>query len=87
MASKQYEPPEGYVTMTEAATMLSTSRLTARARLKRAGVRVFQDTSDPRFRLVRRADVEAIAERRIIEVADEELRGVVEVSPDTQQAA
>ena len=67
MSKSGYVPPDGYITVGEAAKVLGVSRMTARARFQREKVKTFRDSSDPRFRLVRRADIEALAVRRVIE--------------------
>jgi hypothetical protein len=76
MADRTYTPPEGYVTMNQAGEILGSSPATVRKRVQAAGLKTYRDPRDPRARLLRREDVEALASQ-----------GVIEESPDTKQAA
>jgi hypothetical protein len=76
MADARYRAPEGYVTMTEATEILGSSRPAARRRIQQAGLKTYRDPKDPRARLLRREDVEALASQ-----------GLIEESADTKRAA
>lgn len=52
--------PSEYVSIKEAAAMMSVSRPTVWRRIKAAGLEVFHSSRDGRERLVRRSDIEAL---------------------------
>jgi hypothetical protein len=80
MADQRYTPPAEYVTVAQAGTLLGCSPMTARKRLRQAGLKMYRDLRDPRVRLLLRAEVEALAARSpIVEI--------VEDTPDTKRAA
>jgi hypothetical protein len=67
MADLTYTPPEGFVTMGQASAILGASKVTARKRIQQAGLKTYRDPRDPRARLLRRTDVEALAAQGLIE--------------------
>jgi excisionase family DNA binding protein len=53
---------EGYVTQAEAAALLGVSRWTLQERIRKAQLPVYSAPADHRRRLLRRADVEQLAQ-------------------------
>jgi hypothetical protein len=57
--------------MKQAGELLGSSPITTRKRIQRAGLMMYRDPKDPRARLSRRADVEALATQGLIEESSE----------------
>jgi hypothetical protein len=57
MPDAAYRPPEGYMTMAQAAAEVGVSLVTLRKLVQRRGVQVFQDPRDARAKLVKAEDV------------------------------
>jgi excisionase family DNA binding protein len=62
MTEAIYQPPEGYVTMTQAQEILGVSKATMQKRVKAGLLPTYRDHRDVRVRLVKRADVERLTE-------------------------
>lgn len=67
-----YRPPEGYMTMAQAASRVGVTLVTLRRLVKRRGVQVFQDPRDARAKLLRTDDVEELS--RPIPIGEQALK-------------
>jgi excisionase family DNA binding protein len=57
-----YQPPEGYLTMAQAAERISVSLVTLRKLIQRRGIQTYQDPGDARAKLVKLEDVARLRE-------------------------
>ena len=60
--AETYQPPTGFVTMTQAGEQLRVSKPTLRRMAHDAGVEIYEDPRDRRVKLLRAEDVEHLAQ-------------------------
>lgn len=69
MPDANYQPPEGFLTMAQAAERASVSLVTLRKLIQRRGIQTYQDPGDARAKLVKTDDVSRLREPVPIEPA------------------
>jgi excisionase family DNA binding protein len=62
VSRSRYQPPDGYLTMTQAQERLGVSKLTFIRLVRRAGLPTHRDHRDTRVRLVKITDVDRLLE-------------------------